>query len=119
MHRSEVLRKPLREQRIFVVYGYDGEALQEVSKEGEGDYSVYYEKAESHDSREPQEAKYATREPYRVPEGNLFTLGDNRDNSMDSRYWGLVPVANVIGRPIFVYASETEGQVSLTHRTLR
>jgi signal peptidase I len=107
--------EPLREQRIFVVYDDEGEILREVDKEGEGDYSVYYEK----DGRVRPEAEYANREPYRVPGGHLFTLGDNRDNSMDSRHWGPVPVANVIGRPQFVYARETKGEVSRTYRALR
>ncbi len=40
-----------------------------------------------------------------VPEGSLFVLGDNRDDSLDSRYWGFVPRANVIGQPVFVYWS--------------
>jgi signal peptidase I len=40
-----------------------------------------------------------------VPEGSLFVLGDNRDDSIDSRYWGFVPRANVIGQPVFVYWS--------------
>ncbi len=38
-----------------------------------------------------------------VPEGSLFVLGDNRDNSLDSRYWGFVPIQNVVGRPLLVY----------------
>jgi signal peptidase I len=107
--------EPLREQRIFVVYGDEGEMLREVEREGEGDYSVYYEK----ESRARTEDGHASWEPYRVPGGHLFTLGDNRDNSMDSRYWGPVPIAHVIGRPQFVYAEEAEGEVSLTYRTLR
>src|SRR5581483_2319772 len=40
-----------------------------------------------------------------VPAGCLFVLGDNRDNSIDSRYWGFVPMENVIGRALVVYWS--------------
>lgn len=40
-----------------------------------------------------------------VPDGYLFAMGDNRDNSLDSRYWGFVPVENVVGEPLFVYWS--------------
>lgn len=43
--------------------------------------------------------------PRLVPAGNLFVLGDNRDNSDDSRYWGMVPVANIIGEPVMVFWS--------------
>jgi signal peptidase I len=41
--------------------------------------------------------------PYQVPAGSFFVLGDNRDASSDSRNWGPVPHANVVGRVIFVY----------------
>jgi signal peptidase I len=40
-----------------------------------------------------------------VPPGKVFAMGDNRDVSYDSRYWGFVPRANVIGRPMFIYWS--------------
>jgi signal peptidase I len=43
--------------------------------------------------------------PTVVPEGELFVMGDNRDNSSDSRDWGFVPVGNVLGEPMFVYWS--------------
>lgn len=43
--------------------------------------------------------------PTVVPEGKLFVMGDNRDNSSDSRDWGFVPASNVIGEPLFVYWS--------------
>jgi signal peptidase I len=40
-----------------------------------------------------------------IPEGNYFVLGDNRDESLDSRYWGFVPRENIIGRPLLIYWS--------------
>jgi len=40
-----------------------------------------------------------------VPPDSYFAMGDNRDNSLDSRYWGFVPQANLIGRPMFIYWS--------------
>lgn len=40
-----------------------------------------------------------------VPEGKVFAMGDNRTESLDSRYWGFVPVENIEGRPMFVYWS--------------
>lgn len=43
--------------------------------------------------------------PVTVPPGSLFVLGDNRDDSADSRSWGYVPLANVKGRPWLVYFS--------------
>ncbi len=40
-----------------------------------------------------------------VPPGHYFCMGDNRPESLDSRYWGFVPRRNIVGRPLFVYWS--------------
>jgi len=40
-----------------------------------------------------------------VPPNSFFAMGDNRDNSLDSRYWGFVPRDNIIGKPLMIYWS--------------
>jgi signal peptidase I len=44
----------------------------------------------------------------KVPEGNYFMMGDNRDNSRDSRYWGFVPDNQIVGKAFFVWMNFSE-----------
>jgi signal peptidase I len=51
-----------------------------------------------------------------VPEGSYFVLGDNRDDSYDSRYWGFVPQENVVGRPLVIYWSMDRSETAMAGR---
>ncbi len=50
-------------------------------------------------------AKYAVKEPFSVPPDSYFVMGDSRDNSVDSRFWGAVPRSNVIAHALYVHWS--------------
>jgi len=53
----------------------------------------------------PSSPSRGTYGPIMVPPNSLFVMGDNRDNSEDSRYWGFVPLDNVLGKAVILYWS--------------
>ncbi len=73
----------------------DGEAELWVEKHGDHLYTI----------AESQEGHRDSFGPITVPSDRLFMLGDNRDNSNDSRYWGTVPVDNIKGRAMIIWWS--------------
>jgi signal peptidase I len=77
------------------------------SPERESDefYDVYYQPGEQMTVGDVFDDK----DEITVPEDSYFVMGDNRNNSEDSRYWGFVPRDLVIGRAMFVYWSYDEG----------
>ena len=54
--------------------------------------------------------KYVQGDELVVPPGRYFAMGDNREISLDSRYWGFVPRENIIGRPLIIYLSLRTGE---------
>lgn len=54
-----------------------------------------------------------------VPPNTYYVLGDNRENSMDSRNFGCVPAQNFIGKPLFLYWSVDQARKTRWNRTLR
>jgi signal peptidase I len=57
-------------------------------------------------------ANYVSEGEVVVPQGQYFVMGDNRDYSWDSRYWGFVPRENIVGRPLVVYLSVAEDRTA-------
>jgi signal peptidase I len=109
-----VFKYPEDPERDFIkrVIGLPGETLEVRSKvvhiDGrplEEGYVHFLQPA----SGAPQEFTALDRRenygPVRVPEGHYFVMGDNRDNSQDSRYWGFLPAHYVKGRALVVYWS--------------
>jgi signal peptidase I len=102
----------LPEERVMVdlrgqEFSFNPELKVEPAPPG-ATYRVYYDKKHD-DSGEIEDGistdSYVIHGPVIVPPDSYFAMGDNRDNSLDSRSWGFVPRENIIGRALYVYWS--------------
>jgi signal peptidase I len=94
---------------------YDEESLryapQFTEKLGEVEHRILVEpRRQAYYGPDPKPFKYAENCRYnaegltcKVPDGHYFVMGDNRDNSQDSRFWGFVPDENLVGKAFFVW----------------
>ncbi|HWQ32460.1 MAG TPA: signal peptidase I [Blastocatellia bacterium] len=107
--------QPLPEQHVSVRLPIDNDryaALPVVNVEPPppgAKWKVYYDADKGQDvavdDHYTNGMKYGVKTPYRVPEGHYFAMGDSRDNSLDSRFWGTVPRDNIIARALYVHWS--------------
>ncbi|MDX2031452.1 MAG: signal peptidase I [Blastocatellia bacterium] len=113
-HRVFVNGKELPEERLAVkLDGHQSDpdlpvAKTEPKPEGAW-YKIYYDadRATGDDDFDFSQGqmKFGVREPVKIPENSYFVMGDSRDNSLDSRYWGFVPRENVFARALYVHLS--------------
>jgi len=114
------LRAPQRDDVIVFIYPQDptkdfikrvkalpGETLEirnkvlYVNGEAVKDDNAYYEGTPERLARAPRD----NFGPFLVPDGTVFVMGDNRDHSHDSRFWGTVPIDDILGKAFVLYWS--------------
>ena len=99
--------QPLDELRVSAKDAGPDDPLVEISTEGKGPYRVFYTEPIEYPDAEAR-GFFATNSPFKIPNDSFFLLGDNRDNSEDSRYRGPVPREQIWGELALIYYSEAE-----------
>ena len=102
--------QPIPEQKVFVEFPHYVDKLSELPIVREeaappnAKWKTYYRDSREEDYENSQMV-FAIDKPTKIPPDHYFMMGDSRDNSLDSRYWGFVPREYIVGRPLYVYWS--------------
>jgi signal peptidase I len=112
-HRVFVNDKELPEERALVRLTEEPElpVVKVEPKPQDALYRVFYdiERFSDDEFEVNRRAVYGIAEPYRIRQGHYFMLGDSRDNSMDSRYYGTVPRELIVGKAMMILDSTAKG----------
>src|SRR5262245_33101551 len=122
-HRVFVNDKELPEERALVRLTDEPElpVVKVEPKPQDAWYRVFYDNEQYYggdDFEINPAAKYGVSEPYKIPPGNYFMLGDSRDNSADSRYWGTVPRELIVGEALMIFVPSAEGSKGRLFKSL-
>ena len=104
----------LPEKRQFVKSQVpdDPAPLQAGSSQGDGAYTASYDEDEVKADYVYEAGEFGVSEPFQIPDDSYYVMGDNRDNALDSRFWGPVQRNLMVGKPLFVYwSSEQSGGI--------
>ncbi len=104
-----VFKYPKDETRDFIkrVIGLPGDLL-EVRRQKVFINGKPYEDTHARHTESPSDSAFVPRDdfgPILIPEGHVFVMGDNRENSQDSRYWGYLNVKKIRGKALMIYWS--------------